>query len=127
MRRKMHYVIHLAYLWSSIYEQARTQSAELLQTLERGFKYAAHSYQTAQGWPHQYRKEEERYARRVSMDEIEQNDYNLNISRYVSTAEPEPEIDLAAVHAQLVDIEKCISEASDKHNHCLKQLNLPPV
>jgi type I restriction enzyme M protein len=33
--------------------------------------------------------EEERYARRVEMDEIKENDFNLNISRYVSTAEPE--------------------------------------
>ncbi|MBF0155125.1 MAG: type I restriction-modification system subunit M N-terminal domain-containing protein, partial [Magnetococcales bacterium] len=36
MRRKMHYCIHPDYLWSSIYERARTQNAELLQTLERG-------------------------------------------------------------------------------------------
>jgi type I restriction enzyme M protein len=35
---------------------------------------------------YQYRKEEDRYSRRVSMEEIEKNDYNLNISRYVSTA-----------------------------------------
>lgn len=39
MRRKMHYVIHPDYLWSSIYERARTQDKELLQTLERGFKH----------------------------------------------------------------------------------------
>ena len=76
---------------------------------------------------YQHRKEEERYARRVEMEEIEKNDYNLNISRYVSTAKPEPEIDLAAVHAQLSDIENRISEATDKHNQYLKQLNLPPV
>lgn len=76
---------------------------------------------------YQHRKEEDRYSHRVSMEEIEKNDYNLNISRYVSTAKPEPEIDLAAVHAQLGDIEKRISEASEKHNHYLKQLNLPPV
>ncbi len=38
---------------------------------------------------YQFRKEEERYSRRVSMEEIEKNDYNLNISRYVSTALPE--------------------------------------
>src|SRR5690606_18987541 len=35
---------------------------------------------------YQYRQEEERYARRVSMEEIEKNNYNLNISRYVSTS-----------------------------------------
>ena len=34
---------------------------------------------------YQYRKEEDRYSKRVSLEEIEQNDYNLNISRYVST------------------------------------------
>ena len=76
---------------------------------------------------YQHRKEEERYARRVKMAEIEQNDYNLNISRYVSTAEAEPEIDLAVVHAQLSDIEKRIREASDRHNQFLQELNLPPV
>lgn len=76
---------------------------------------------------YQHRREEERYARRVSMEEIEKNDYNLNITRYVSTALPEPEIDLSDVHAQLTDIEKRIREASDKHNQYLKELNLPPV
>jgi len=39
MRRKMHYCIHPDFLWSSIAELARKQSPELLQTLERGFKY----------------------------------------------------------------------------------------
>jgi len=76
---------------------------------------------------YQYRKDEVRYARRVSMDEIEKNDYNLNISRYVSTAEQEEEIDLAAVHTQLGDIEKRIAEAADTHNQYLKELGLPPV
>ena len=55
---------------------------------------------------YQYRKEEERYARRVSMDEIEKNNYNLNISRYISTAQSEEEIDLQAVNAELVKLNK---------------------
>ena len=76
---------------------------------------------------YQHRREEERYARRVSMEEIEKNDYNLNISRYVSTAKPEPEIDLSEVHAQLVDIEKRIANAAKEHNRYLKELGLPPV
>jgi len=76
---------------------------------------------------YQHRKEEDRYARRVSMAEIEKNDYNLNISRYVSTAEPEPEIDLAAVHARLGDIEKRVAESAKTHNQYLKELGLPPV
>ena len=39
MRRKVHYVIQPAYLWSSIAEMARTQDIELLHTLQKGFKY----------------------------------------------------------------------------------------
>ena len=69
----------------------------------------------------------DRYARRVSMKEIIENDYNLNISRYVSTAEPEAEIDLKATHQQLVDIEAEIRAASKKHNAFLKELGLPPL
>lgn len=76
---------------------------------------------------YQYRKEAQRYARRVLMEEIEKNDYNLNISRYVSTAEPEPDIDLAVVHKQLRDIEERAVKAADRHNRYLKELGLPPV
>ena len=76
---------------------------------------------------YQYRKEEKRYARRVPMEEIEENDYNLNISRYVSTAKPEPEIDLAATHRELVEIEESIGEAKARHNEFLKELGLPPL
>ena len=39
MRRKIHYVIKPAYLWSNIYELARTQNSQLLKTLQSGFKY----------------------------------------------------------------------------------------
>lgn len=39
MRRKVHYVIKPEHLWSSIANMARTQSSELLSTLQAGFKY----------------------------------------------------------------------------------------
>ena len=67
----------------------------------------------------------ERYARRVEMKEIEANDYNLNISRYVSTAEPEVEIDLSETHRELVEIEKEIWESTARHNAFLDELGLP--
>ena len=67
----------------------------------------------------------ERYSRRVAMEEIEENDYNLNISRYVSTAEAEKEIDLNAVHADLVDIEMEVADAKQRHNAFLDELRLP--
>jgi len=73
------------------------------------------------------RTEEKRYSRRVEMDEIEENDFNLNISRYVSTAVPEPEIILKDVHANLTEIEDDIQKAAKNHNDFLKELNLPPL
>ena len=73
---------------------------------------------------YQFRTEEERYSRRVSMDEIETNGYNLNISRYISTATAEEEIDLTAVHTDLVNIEERIVQATNKHNEFLKELGL---
>ena len=69
----------------------------------------------------------ERYARRVSMQEIIDNDYNLNISRYVSTAETETEIDLSAVHGQLIDIENALTDAKRRHNAFLVELGLAPL
>jgi len=59
------------------------------------------------------------------MDEIEKSDFNLNISRYISTAVSEEEIDLLAIHAELTEIENTIQEATGKHNEFLKELGLP--
>jgi type I restriction enzyme M protein len=61
------------------------------------------------------------------MDEIEKNGFNLNISRYVSTAVGEAEIDLDAVHAELVAAERAIDEAKAKHNSFLTELGLKPL
>lgn len=69
----------------------------------------------------------DRYARRVSMKEIIDNDYNLNISRYVNTAEAETEVDLAATHEELVRIERDLQTATSKHNKFLKELGLPAL
>jgi type I restriction enzyme M protein len=69
----------------------------------------------------------ERYARRVGLDEIEANDFNLNISRYVSTAKEEVAIDLSATHEELVEIEKQIRNSTAKHNAFLKELGLSPL
>lgn len=74
---------------------------------------------------YQFRPEHiERYARRVSMEEIEKNGYNLNISRYVSTSEDEVQIDLEDVNAKLASINESIKINTDKHNEYLKELGL---
>lgn len=61
------------------------------------------------------------------MAEIEKNDFNLNISRYISTAVTEEEVDLKAVNQTLLDTEKEIAKAKAKakHNAFLKELGLP--
>ena len=59
------------------------------------------------------------------MAEIEENDFNLNISRYVSTATAEEEIDLVEVNASLVEIEKRVKLATTQHNESLRALGLP--
>lgn len=73
---------------------------------------------------YQFRKEEERYSKRISMERIAEEGYNLNISRYISTAMDEAEIDLKAAHGELAEIEKAIAAAKQKHNGFLKELGL---
>jgi type I restriction enzyme M protein len=76
---------------------------------------------------YKYRKEIERYSRRVSMDEIEKNGYNLNISRYVSTSIDEIQIDLKDVNNKLTSINETIKTYTDKHNEFLVELGLKPI
>lgn len=77
---------------------------------------------------YQFRKEEDKkYSRRVSMEEIEKNGFNLNISRYVSTAAEEELIDLAAVKKNLDETEEAIKKAKTKHNQFLRELGLPEL
>ncbi len=76
---------------------------------------------------YQFRKEETRYSKRIGMERIAEEDYKLNISRYICTAVGEEEIDLHATHDALVEIEKAIPTATAKHNEFLKELGLPPL
>lgn len=76
---------------------------------------------------YQFRRKENRYSRKVYMQEIKDNGYNLNISRYVNLSKEEEKIDLAEVHRQLVATEKKIESARQKHNEFLKELGLDLV
>ena len=73
---------------------------------------------------YQFRKEEDRYSKRVSMEQIAEEGYNLNISRYISTAVGEEEIVLEDTQRELVAIEKQVREATATHNSFLKELGL---
>jgi type I restriction enzyme M protein len=76
---------------------------------------------------YQFRHEEDRYSRRVSMEEIAKNDYNLNISRYVSTSVDEKKIDLKEVNENLRNLEDAITKARNEHNGFLRELGLEEV
>jgi type I restriction enzyme M protein len=77
---------------------------------------------------YKYRKEDDKkYSRRVSMEEIEKNGYNLNISRYVSIAAEEELIDLAEIKMNLDKIEGDILKAKTTHNKFLAELGLPEL
>ncbi len=63
-----------------------------------------------------YEKREvvDKYSHIASRDEIRENDYNLNIPRYVDTFEPEPEIDLDAVASEIKRINIDMAEIDKK-------------
>lgn len=73
------------------------------------------------------RTEEERFSRKVSLKEIKENDYNLNITRYVSLAQEEAPIDLKANHDSLVKIESKIKDSKKKLNDFLRELGLEEI
>ncbi|WP_295920133.1 N-6 DNA methylase, partial [uncultured Anaerovibrio sp.] len=62
----------------------------------------------------------DKFAHLATFEEIKENDYNLNIPRYVDTSEPEPEIDLDAVTADMESIDREIQQAN---NDLLAMLN----
>ena len=51
--------------------------------------------------PYQDRKEIDKYSHRATPDEIQDNEYNLNIPRYVDTFEEEPEINIEEVAGEI--------------------------
>lgn len=64
----------------------------------------------------------EKYCRIVPMDEIKENDYNLNISRYVDTSEEEEAIDVQQALKELKTLDARRKEIDAKMNEYLKEL-----
>lgn len=64
----------------------------------------------------------QKYARVVPLDEIRQNDYNLNISRYVDTSEEAEAVDIGAVIRELRQLEAERTELETKMYRYLKEL-----
>lgn len=70
------------------------------------------------------RKEIEKYAHVATVEEIEENDYNLNIPRYVDTFEEEEPVDIEATKQNIVKIEEELVKVKAKMSEYLKELGL---
>ena len=70
------------------------------------------------------RTEIEKYSHCATMQEIKDNDYNLNIPRYVDTFEEEEEIDIKQVMAEIKDLESQRAELDKEIDVYLKELGL---
>ena len=70
------------------------------------------------------RIELERYSKRATLKEIEENDFNLNIPRYVDTFEEEAEIDIYAVMREIKALENKRTELDQKIDVYFKELGL---
>ncbi|MDR2146762.1 MAG: type I restriction-modification system subunit M [Tannerella sp.] len=73
---------------------------------------------------YQFREEKDRFSRRISMDEIAENNYNLNISRYVDTSEEEAEIDIHAVMSEIKNLETKRASLDKEIEGYLKELGI---
>lgn len=66
----------------------------------------------------------DKYMRLVDIAEIKENDYNLNISRYIDTSEPEPEVDLQQVKSNIAKLEAREQEIDGKLAGFLNELGI---
>ncbi|GGH73289.1 type I restriction enzyme M protein [Pullulanibacillus pueri] len=64
----------------------------------------------------------EKYCRAVSLDEIKENDYNLNIARYIDTTEEEEQIDVGQALKELQQLEEERNEIETTMYGYLKEL-----
>ena len=66
----------------------------------------------------------DKYSYDATYDEIRENDFNLNIPRYVDTFEEEPEVDIAAVKAEIAGIEAELADVQTQMASFLKELGV---
>ena len=70
------------------------------------------------------RKDIEKYAHDADFDEIQENEFNLNIPRYVDTFEEEPPVDIKKVSQELQDINKKIKETESEFLSMVDELQV---
>jgi type I restriction enzyme M protein len=70
------------------------------------------------------KKELEKYSHKATLEEIQENDYNLNIPRYVDTFEEEEIVDIEATKQKIEEIEKELSVVKTQMSGYLEELGL---
>ena len=95
---------------SNDYQPGKNQNALLDEHVEKILK------------TYEERKEVEKYAHLATLPEIEENDFNLNIPRYVDTFEEEAEIDIQAVQQEINTLESELTEVRKKMTTLLHEL-----
>lgn len=73
---------------------------------------------------YQARQAVEKYAYLANFAELKENDFNLNIPRYVDTFEAEEKIDLQTVRAERLALQKALAELEEKMAGYLKELGI---
>ena len=66
----------------------------------------------------------DKFSYRATLKDIQENEYNLNIPRYIDTFEEEVEVDIKVIHDEIVDLKKQLSDTEEKMDEYLKTLNL---
>lgn len=97
---------------SSEYEEGKKQNKLRSQDIEKIVK-------TYQNW-----EVRDKYSYSAKPEEIKENDFNLNIPRYVDTFEEEEPVDIAAVQNEIEQLEGELSEVREEMDKYLKELNL---
>jgi len=65
---------------------------------------------------------EEKFSYVATIDELSENEFNLNIPRYVDTFEEEPEVDIAAVQKEIKSLEEQLKTVQAELDNYLKEL-----
>lgn len=66
----------------------------------------------------------DKFSYRATLKDIQDNEYNLNIPRYIDTFEEEVEVDIKEIHNEIVALKSQLVQTEKKMENYLKELNL---
>ena len=111
--------------WSRQYRSSVNGYADRSSGAEGGSSPQVRGYHFPYEFPlnaYQERAGREKYAHPASPGEIEENDFNLNIPRYVDTFEEEEDIDIEAVQKEIDRLETELTEVRGKMAAIMKEM-----